>query len=304
MFGGINASVPTCFDAGKGIDLDLMAAHCLWLFSTGCHGLLVLDKTGEVASLTTNERIAVLQGLAARGVPASKLIAGIGPASPVDSARIAACANELGIRGVLVTAIASGKIMPQDVIPDALRTIILSCPASLHVYVSFNVSHHAIPTCLTAVEAFNAETGGRLTGIRDETSGSKFGLAAIDRFCGARCEVYGSDETVLGDLIAAGGSGLMSGGANLLGRHCRQVLDAPQPHIAAILARTIEAVSRMLRSSPMVPSLKTLLVRHTGQANWGRMRLPLRSLTPAEREAVFRLVDSSGLKLRPAEPVR
>jgi len=295
MFGGVNASVPTCFNAAGGIDLDLMAAQCFWLFTAGCHGLAILDKAGEVASLTIDQRIEVLEGLVERGVPASKLVAGTGPGSVQDSTRVAVVADNLGIRGLLIASAASGKIMPADVIPEAMRELLQRIPAALHVYLSLGVSPHAVPACLTALQAFAAQAPGRLTGIRDETAGCRLGLAAAECFRGLRFEVYTADETMLAELVGQGGAGLMSPGANLLGRPCRQVLDdaaqTPRPMIAA--------VARMLRSRPLVPAIKALLARHFAEPGWGRVRLPLRPLDASGREALFRAFDAIGMTLPP-----
>jgi uncharacterized cysteine cluster protein YcgN (CxxCxxCC family)/dihydrodipicolinate synthase/N-acetylneuraminate lyase len=293
MFGGVNASVPTFFDDSGKIDLDLIAAHCLWLFTTGCHGLTILDRAGEVASLTINERIALLEGLVERGVPVSKMLAGIGPASVADGVRIAARAEQLCFRGVLLASAASGKIMPADVIPDAMRDLMQRIPASMHVYLSLGVSPHAVPACLTALEAFAAHAPGRLTGIRDETAGCRLGLEAAERFRETRFEVYTADELMLAELVAAGGSGLIGPGANLLGRACRQVVDgAAQPQ-----HRTIEAVCRMLRSRPGLPAIKALLARHFAEPARERVRPPLRPLDPADRLALSKAFDATGIRL-------
>jgi uncharacterized cysteine cluster protein YcgN (CxxCxxCC family)/dihydrodipicolinate synthase/N-acetylneuraminate lyase len=295
MFGGVNASVPTFFDDNGRIDLDLIAAQCLWLFTGGCHGLGILDRAGEVASLKIDERIAVLEGLVERGVPASKILAGIGPASVEDSVRIAAVAERLGIRGVLLASPVSGRIMPADVIPDPMRDLLRRIPAALHVYMSLGVSPHAVPACLTALEAFAAESPGRLTGIRDETAGCSLGMAAVDRFRDTRFEVYTADEMMLAGLVGQGGSGLISPGANLLGRACRTVVDgAAQPQ-----HQTIEAVSRMLRSRPGLPAIKALLARHFAEPARERVRPPLRPLDPADRLALFRSFDATGIRLPP-----
>ncbi len=299
MFGGISACVPTFFDASGQIDRDLMADHCFWLLSNGCHSLAILDKTGEAATLTLRERSVLLEGLVERGVPPSKILLGIGTAGFADVVRVAEHAGELGIRGVLVSVAASGKMMPRDVIPDATRDLILRLPAALSVYLSFSVGHRAIDACLTAFEAFMQQVPERLTGIRDETAGCKLGLAALDRFSGSRFEVYTTDETMLGDLVNAGGSGLISPGANLLGRPCRQVIDPSWPAPGQDIHRAVETVSKALRSRPMVPALKALLARHLGRPGCDRVRLPLRPLRQAERIDLFRAFDAAGVKLRP-----
>jgi uncharacterized cysteine cluster protein YcgN (CxxCxxCC family)/dihydrodipicolinate synthase/N-acetylneuraminate lyase len=304
MFGGVNASVPTPFGPGNRIDLDLMAEHCFWLLSNGCHGLAVLDKAGEVASLTIAERIAILEGLQSRGVPMSKLLAGIGAVAPADGARIARRAHQLGIRGVVANVSPSGKTLPRDVIPKSVQTLIAGIPERLHLYLSFSVAPAATRACMTALDAFIAGAPGRLRGIRDETPGCHLGMAALDHFGGYPFEVYTADEAMLADLTPRGGAGLIGPGANLLGLHCAAIMKGTKPEYMALLQRAIEAVGHVLRSRPPVPAIKALLARHTGRPEWGRLRLPLRPPGANERAALFQSFDTCGIKLRPSSPVR
>ena len=69
VYGGVNAAVLTPMNADLSIDLDRMAGHCRWLLANGCNGLGVLGTTGEANSLGISERITVLEGLVARGIP-------------------------------------------------------------------------------------------------------------------------------------------------------------------------------------------------------------------------------------------
>ncbi len=78
LFGGVNAAVLTPMNADLSVDLDRMAAHCRWLLANGCNGLGVLGTTGEANSLGISERIDVLEGLVARGIPAAKMMPGTG----------------------------------------------------------------------------------------------------------------------------------------------------------------------------------------------------------------------------------
>jgi uncharacterized cysteine cluster protein YcgN (CxxCxxCC family)/dihydrodipicolinate synthase/N-acetylneuraminate lyase len=303
MFGGVNASVPTPFGTDQRVDLDLMAAHCFWLIANGCHGLAILDKAGEVASLAVEERIAVIEGLVSRGVPASKLLVGVGPAALADGARIAARAADLGIRGIMLSVSAPirlhpDRVMPHDVLPAPIRQLMQSAGTKLHLYLSLSVSPVATAAGLIALETFVAQAPGRLRGIRDETAGGVFGLAALERFRGTLFEVYTTDETALANLVQHGGAGLISARANLLGRFCAQIMQAAETQNVAQIA--VGAACKALPSRSVVPAIKALVARHTGQPNWGRVRLPLRPPLAAERAALFKAFDATGIRLHPA----
>jgi uncharacterized protein len=300
MFGGVNASVPTAFGANGRVDLDLMATHCFWLLANGCHGLAILDSAGEVATLAMQERILTVAGLVSRGIPASKLLVGLGSGSMVDRVRNAHQAAELGIRGVLLRVSATGLIVPSDALSEAARGLIHAMDPALHVYLSLSVSSSAAAACLTALEAFVARGPERLRGIRDETPGCRLGLAALERFRGRRFEVYTADEDMLAEVVRHGGAGLISPGANLLGRHCTALMQATKPAQSKNAQRAILAVGEVLRSHPSVLVIKTLLARHTGNPTWDKVRLPLRPLGKTDREALFRAFDATGIRLRSA----
>ncbi|HEY5302332.1 MAG TPA: dihydrodipicolinate synthase family protein, partial [Acetobacteraceae bacterium] len=85
LFGGVNAAVLTPMNADLSVDLDRMAAHCRWLLANGCNGLAVLGTTGEANSLGIDERLAVLEGLVARGIPAAKMMPGTGTTALTDT---------------------------------------------------------------------------------------------------------------------------------------------------------------------------------------------------------------------------
>ena len=299
MFGGVNASVPTPFGSDNRVDLDVMTEHCYWLLSNGCHGLAVLDKAGEVASLSIAERIDILEGLVSRGVPASKLLAGIGPASPPAGARIAERTRELGIRGVMVSVSVPDKVFPRDVLSPNLQSMIAAMPEQLHLYLSFSANATATAPCVTALEAFMVQAPGRLKGLRDEAPGCDLGIAALDRFGGYPFEVYTAAAAMLGPMISRGGAGLIGPGANLLGLHCGAIIRGATPEQTALIQRAIEAVERLISFRPAIPAIKAVLARHAGRPEWSCVRLPLRPPAPSETVALFQSFDACGIRPRP-----
>ena len=97
LFGGVNAAVLTAMNADLSIDLDRMAAHCRWLLANGCNGLAVLGTTGEANSLGIQERIELLEGLIARGIPASKMLPGTGTTAITDTVLLTKKAEVTGL---------------------------------------------------------------------------------------------------------------------------------------------------------------------------------------------------------------
>ena len=84
------------------VDIDLTAAHARWLLANGCNGLGILGTTGEANSIGLDERIAVMEGIIARGIPASVLLPGTGTPAITDTVKLTRRAAELGCRGALL----------------------------------------------------------------------------------------------------------------------------------------------------------------------------------------------------------
>mgnify|MGYP001810667082 CR=1 FL=1 len=78
LFGGVNAAALTAMKPDLSPDLDRFAGHCNWLLANGCNGLGILGTTGEANSFGFNERKEILEGILARGVPATALMPGTG----------------------------------------------------------------------------------------------------------------------------------------------------------------------------------------------------------------------------------
>ena len=76
LYGGVNAAVLTAMNEDLSVDFDRMAAHSQWLLANGCDGLGVLGTTGEANSIGVNERMEILEGLVACGVPAARMMPG------------------------------------------------------------------------------------------------------------------------------------------------------------------------------------------------------------------------------------
>ena len=102
LFGGVNAAVLTAMNADLSVDIDRMAAHSRWLLANGCNNLAILGTTGEANSLGISERIAVMEGLVERGIPAGRLLPGTGTTALTDTVLLTRRAAELGCRGALL----------------------------------------------------------------------------------------------------------------------------------------------------------------------------------------------------------
>ena len=101
-FGGVVAATLTPLTSDLKADVDKACAYYEWLLENGCDGLNVLGTSGEAMSLPVRERTALMQGLAARGLPLHRMIAGTGACALADAVALTRAAVDAGFGGVLL----------------------------------------------------------------------------------------------------------------------------------------------------------------------------------------------------------
>ena len=58
---GVIPAITTCFNEKDQIDHGFVANHCRWLIENGCTGVVALGSLGEGATLSFDEKLAVLR---------------------------------------------------------------------------------------------------------------------------------------------------------------------------------------------------------------------------------------------------
>jgi 4-hydroxy-tetrahydrodipicolinate synthase len=84
------------------VDHTALAAHCRWLADAGCTGIVPLGSLGEGATLTLDEKVAVLETVV--GAVGSRLpvLPGIAALSTAEAVRLAQAAAAVGCSGLMV----------------------------------------------------------------------------------------------------------------------------------------------------------------------------------------------------------
>ena len=98
---GVFAPVLTPMRSDLSPDPERFAALCRSLLDDGCHGLVLFGTASEANSLSADERVALLEGVAAAGVAPAKLIVGTGLCAIPETARLTRHAVGLGCNRVL-----------------------------------------------------------------------------------------------------------------------------------------------------------------------------------------------------------
>jgi 4-hydroxy-tetrahydrodipicolinate synthase len=297
LFGGVNAAVLTPMNEDLSIDLDRMATHCRWLLANGCDGLAVLGTTGEANSLGIQERIDLLEGLVARGIPASKMLPGTGTTAITDSVLLTKTAERLGCRGALMLPPFYYKNPSDDGLLAYFTEVAQRVGGSIRLYLYNFPQQSAIPFSVDFIARLLKASSGKFKGIKDSSGDYANGLAYVENFARDGFEVYAGDDTLLKPLLEKGSAGCITAASNVNCAVGAQVYGGWNTAAGATANEVLVATRKACVSVPLIPGLKALVARNTGDARWNNIRPPHLPLTAAQRVALFNAFDASGLTL-------
>lgn len=99
---GVIPAITTYLDEKGRVDHGFMADHARWLVENGCTGIVALGSLGEGATLTFDEKVAVLRNLAGALRGRSQVAAAISSLTTEESVALAKAAADAGCDGVMV----------------------------------------------------------------------------------------------------------------------------------------------------------------------------------------------------------
>ena len=297
LFGGVNAAVLTAMNADLSVDLDRMAAHGRWLLANGCNGLGVLGTTGEANSLGLNERMEVLEGLIARGVPASKMMPGTGCTNLTDTVVLTRHAEEVGCRGALLLPPFYYKNPSDDGLLAYFNEVFQRAGGDIKIYLYNFPQQSAVPFGVDFIGRLLAANPGKLKGVKDSSGSYDNGLAYVENFARDGFEVYAGDDTLLKPLLEKGSAGCITAASNVNCAVGAQVYANWNNAVGAAAHEILAATRKAVISVPLISGLKALVARNTGISAWRTIRPPHLVLTAAQEAALFAAFDASGITL-------
>jgi 4-hydroxy-tetrahydrodipicolinate synthase len=95
-------AMTTAFDAQLNVDHDFVKRHARWLRENGCSGIVSLGSLGEAATLTFDEKIAVVSSVVAAVSPAIPVVAAISALATAEAVALAKAAAHAGAQGLMI----------------------------------------------------------------------------------------------------------------------------------------------------------------------------------------------------------
>jgi len=300
IYGGVNAAVLTAMRQDLSIDLDRMAAHAKWLLANGCNGLGVLGTTGEANSVGVSERVEVMEGLVARGVPASTMMPGTGTTAIPDTVMLTRKAEELGCRGALLLPPFFYKNPSDDGLFAYFSEVIQRVGGDIKIYLYHFPAQSAVPFGLDLIGRLLKAYPGKVKGIKDSSGDFANTRAYADHFAKDGFEVFCGDDGALRDLLQVGGAGCITAAANVGCSVSATVYANWDNDMGAAAQIQLGAIRKAVVSAPLIPGLKALVARNTGNADWNYQRPPHLPLSAEAAAKLFTTFDACGLTLAKA----
>ena len=99
---GVMPAMTTCLDERLQVDPAFMTRHCQWLLDNGCTGIISLGSLGQAATLTFEEKKAILQNMTVAAGDRAPVVAAISALSTEEAVALAKAAEQAGCSGLMV----------------------------------------------------------------------------------------------------------------------------------------------------------------------------------------------------------
>lgn len=99
---GVMPAMTTCFDQNLAVDHQFMARHVNWFIEHNCTGVVALGSLGEGATLTFDEKIAILETCVDAVGERVPVVAAISALGTAEAVRLAVAAAKRNCQGLMV----------------------------------------------------------------------------------------------------------------------------------------------------------------------------------------------------------
>ncbi|WP_343234688.1 dihydrodipicolinate synthase family protein [Microvirga splendida] len=281
---GLSAAMTTPFHANGALDLSRLADHARWCLANGCASVTVFGTTGEGVSIGTSGREQVLGALAAAGIKGENVVYCIAASSIHEAVVQGRMAAEFDCRSLLLTPPFYFKGVNDDGVFSWFAAVLQKLGSAACNVILYNIpSVTQVSLSVELIQRLKHEFPGVIEGVKDSSGDWSY----TQRLLAAHGDlaVLIGDERYLAEGVRRGGQGAISGLANI----CPEIL-GPLAMNGQDDQRINRLVDEVLKY-PVVPAVKALLTRRTGEEAWLNVRAPLVRLPVADVERLGTFYD-------------
>jgi len=286
MWHGVLPAITTPFTSDGQVDHEFLARHANQLIDAGCRGMVPLGSLGEAATLSFEEKLAVLRTLVKAMDGRAPVIPGVAALSTDEAVRLAREARTIGCKGLMV--------LPPYVYSTDWREMGAHVRAVLGATdlpcMLYN-NPIAYTTDFTPTQIAELAAGFSNLQAVKESSGDVRRVTAVRALLGDRLQVLvGLDDAIV-EGMAAGATGWVAGLVNAYPKESVKLFALARDGDAEA-ALSLYAWFLPLLRLDTVPTFVQLikLVQQVVGMGSERVRAPRLALVGAEREAAMKII--------------
>ena len=294
---GVLSPVVTPFKADLSPDPERFVRQCRWLLSQDV-GLAVFGTNSEANSLSTDEKVELLDRLVGAGVDPGRMMPGTGCCALTDSVRLTAHAMKLGCGGVLMLPPFYYKGVSDDGLFKNFSEVIERVgDRRLRIYLYHIPPVSQVPITLPLIERLLKTYPGIVAGAKDSSGDWNNTKAYLDNFAKQGFDVFPGSETFLLQGMRHGGVGCISATANVNPGAIARLFATWHAADADKQQERLNEIRGIFAKYPMIPALKAAIAHYGGDASWSTVRPPLVELTRGQEAALAGNLDSTGFTM-------
>ncbi len=296
---GVWGPVLTPVDENLAPDAGRFIAFAKSLLADGCHGIVVFGTTGEANSFSIEQRIALLDATLEAGIAPQQIIVGTGLCALADTVRLTAHAVAAGCAGVLVLPPFYFKNPSEDGLVASYSEVIERVGEdALKLYFYHFPKLSTVPITAGLIARMRDAYPSVVAGVKDSTGDAENTAMLCKTF--PDLAVFPGTESLQLDMLALGGAGTITAGANLNPAGNRAVYDAFRAgdlDAARSLQDKATAVRRAMEGAPFPSGAKYILARMRNDPGWARVMPPFEKLAEDAGAALWDAIAAAGLDL-------
>lgn len=285
-FGQLITAMVTPFNQKEEVDFVATTRLVHFLMDNGSDSLVVSGTTGESATLTFDEKLALFEHVVKAAKGRGSVIAGTGNNNTKASIELTKEAESLGVDGIMLVAPYYNR-PSQEGLFEHFKMIAQATSLPIMVY---NIPSRSSVN-------IEAETIIKLSEIDNivavkEASGNLDQMSKIIDNTPEDFELYSGDDSLTLPVLAIGGCGVVSVSAHIIGNEMQEMINAFKAgdyKKAASIHRLILPVVKALFSQPSPSPLKAAL--ELKGLDTGLLRLPLLAISEEEKESLRAVIE-------------
>ena len=219
-FGEVLTAMVTPFNEDESVNYERAGELAEYLVNNGSDGLVVLGTTGEVPTLTTAEKVKLLEVVKDRVGERAKIVAGTGSYSTAESIKMTKKAEEIGVDGAMLVTPYYNK-PPQRALDNHFRLVAQETDLPIILYnVPSRTGRNLAPETVAELA-----TVDNIVAVK-EASGDVSQATKINALTDESFKIYSGEDCLTLPILAVGGTGVISVASHLVGAEIKEMVQA------------------------------------------------------------------------------